>query len=430
MMDIHKIIGKLPRPKKGFVLPSHKYTGPYNPLDKQLDEYDRPVPGQEPFNSVDGISMRHDICYRDHGDTKAGKHDCDDDMLNELQVLKPKNVRERIDKGLVKSLIGTKRKLGLGVVEWSDPLADELHKPIRKHFQKRRVFAANVDDIWAADLVDMQYYSKSNKGYKYILMIIDVFSKYGWAIPLKNKTGPEMVKAFTQLWDSGQKPPKRLWTDKGREFDNKLMQEVLKKNNVHMYWTENEEKSCIVERWNRTIKSIMWKYFTKQRTGVYLDILADLIEKYNSTYHRSIQSTPTDARKPANYQHVFNALYHNIGRSKKQVHPAFHIGEQVRISRKKKTFEKGYTANWTEEVFTVDKVQPTIPYTYKLKDTRGESVKGTFYEPELQQAKQTTYRIEKVLKRRTTKDGRKEIYVKWLGYSRDFNQWIPAEDIE
>ena len=162
-MDIHKIIGKLPRPKKGFVLPSHKYTGPYNPLDEQLDENDRPVPGQEPFNGVDAISMRHDICYRDRGGTKVGKHGCDDDMLNELKVLKPKNVRERLDKGLAKSLIGAKRKLGLDI-EWTDPLTDELHKPVRKHFQKRRVFAANVDDIWAADLVDMQYYSRVNKG--------------------------------------------------------------------------------------------------------------------------------------------------------------------------------------------------------------------------------------------------------------------------
>ena len=431
-MDIHKIIGKLPRPKKGFVLPSHKYTGPYNPLDEQLDENDHPLPGQEPFNAVDEISMRHDICYRDHGSTKEGKHQCDEDMLHSLEVLKPKDVRERIDRRLAKSLIGAKRKLGLGLIEWTDPLTDELHKPVRKHFQKRRVFAAKVDEIWAADLVDMQYYARSNKGYKYILMIIDVFSKYGWAILVKNKSATEIAKAFSKLWDSGQKAPSRLWTDKGKEFDNKVMKELLKKNNVHMYWTENEEKSSIVERWNRTIKRNMWKYFTKHRTGVYIDILPQLIEKYNSTYHRSIKCTPSDARKPSNYQHVFNALY---GASKKITEklrkPAkFHVGDQVRISKKKKTFEKGYTSNWTEEVFIVAEVQPTNPYTYKLKDTLDEHIKGTFYEPELQLAKQTTFRIEKVLKRRTTKEGKKEIFVKWLGYSKDFNQWIPELDIE
>ena len=166
-MDIHKIIGNLPRPKKGFVLPSHKYTGPYNPLDEQLDENDIPLPGQEPFNRVDAISMRHDICYRDRGNSKKGKHECDDDMLKELDVLEPENIREKIDRKLVRAIIGTKRKLGLGI-EWSDALTDELHKPVRKHFERRKIFAKKANDIMAADLVDMQYYSRSNKGYKYI----------------------------------------------------------------------------------------------------------------------------------------------------------------------------------------------------------------------------------------------------------------------
>ena len=115
-MDIHKVIGKLPRPKKGFVLPSHKYTGPYNPLDEQMDENDNPVPGQEPFNRVDALSMCHNICYRDFGATKSGKHKCDDDMLSELQMFQPKNVREKINRKLVKTLIGPKHKLRLGVM--------------------------------------------------------------------------------------------------------------------------------------------------------------------------------------------------------------------------------------------------------------------------------------------------------------------------
>ena len=123
-MDIHKIICNLPRPKKGFVLPSHKYTDPYNPLDEQLDKNDIPLPGQEPFNAVDAIAMRHDICYRDHGNSKKGKHECDDEMLKELDVLDPKNIREKIDRKLVRAIIGTKRKFGLGI-EWSDALTDE-----------------------------------------------------------------------------------------------------------------------------------------------------------------------------------------------------------------------------------------------------------------------------------------------------------------
>ena len=440
-MDIHKAIGKLPRPKKGFVLPYHKYTGPYNPLHEQLDEFDQPRAGQEPYNAVDAISMRHDICYRDSNKTREGKHACDDEMLKELNILHPKTIRERIDRSLVRLIIGKKRKLGLGLGdddndddddadEWTDELTDELHKPVRKNFRKRIVFAKDVDSIWAADLVDMQYYARTNQGNKYILMVIDVFSKYGWAIPLKNKKGDEVARAFAGLWKT-QEPPKMLWTDKGKEFVNKDMSSLLKKHNVHLYWTENEEKSCIVERWNRTIKHTMWKYFTRHQTGIYINILPEIIQKYNSTYHRSIKCTPTDARKPSNYQHVFNALYDGKNlRVRKKLKAKFKVGNKVRITKKKKTFEKGYTTNWTEEIFTVIKVQATIPFTYKIEDTRGEQIHGTFYEEELQKTNQDSYRIEKVLKRRRTKGGVREAFVKWKGYNDTFNQWIAESDIK
>ena len=206
-MDIHKLIGKLPRPKKGFTLPGHKYTGPYNPLDEQLDENDIPIIGQEPFNGVDEISMKHDICHRDN-DTKTGKQKCDDKMLIELDILEPKNLREKFDKKLVKRIISTKKRLGWGI-QWTNELADELHKPIRRKFKKRIVFVNNVDDVWAADLVEMQPLAKFNNGFKFILMIIDVFSKYGWAIPLKTKSGIEVTNAFRELWKK-QSPPKKL----------------------------------------------------------------------------------------------------------------------------------------------------------------------------------------------------------------------------
>ena len=113
-MDIHKVIGKLPRPKKGFVLPGHKYTGPYNPLDEQLDENDIPITGQEPFNAVDAISMRHDICYRDNKAEQNGKKKCDNKMLIELDLLEPKSIRERVDKSLVKGAISAKKASRLG----------------------------------------------------------------------------------------------------------------------------------------------------------------------------------------------------------------------------------------------------------------------------------------------------------------------------
>ena len=146
MFDLHKVIGKTPfKPKKGFVLPNHRYTGPYNPLDEQLDEYDQPKPGHEPFNAVDDISRKHDICYRDNGN-KEGKTKCDKEMLVELKMLKPRNKREMFDRALIRGIIGTKHKIGFGI-QWSNELADELHKMVRKRFQKRKVVANNVDEI-------------------------------------------------------------------------------------------------------------------------------------------------------------------------------------------------------------------------------------------------------------------------------------------
>ena len=348
-MDIHKAIGKIPFiPKKGFVLPRHRYTGPYNPLDRQLDENDHPLPGQEPYNTVDAISMHHDICYRDN-DTREGKHECDDKMLQELKVLKPKDLREKIDRKIVQSIIGTKRRMGWGLIQWTNELADELHKPIRHKFQKRKVVAKAVDDIWTADLVEMIPLAKFNKGFRYLLMVIDVFSKYGWIIPLKTKTGADVTHAFKELFE--ERVPTRIWVDKGREFWNSSLKQLLSKHNIILYSTENEEKSSVAERWNRTMKRKMWKYFTANNTHKYIDILPALVNKYNNTYHHSIRCTPKEALDPKNFTHVFEALYGDTHELAKK--PKYHVGDRVRIIKKKKTFEKGFTPNWTEELFTI-----------------------------------------------------------------------------
>ena len=251
-VDIHKIIGKTPfKPKKGFVLPKHRYTVPYNPLHLQLDTKDRPLPGQEPFNAIDTIFLRHDICYRDN---ENGKSECDRKMLAALNALTPRGGREKMDKQLVRGIIGLKRRLGMGM-HWSSQPADELHKPVRIRFQKRSVFAKQVDDIWTANLVGMSPYWRSNSGYKYLLTVVGVFSKYGWIVPLITKTGKEVAMAFQELFTDNT-PPSRLWTDKGMEFYNQQLNRVLTANNVALYSTENEEKSSVVERWNRTMEVI------------------------------------------------------------------------------------------------------------------------------------------------------------------------------
>ena len=191
------------------------------------------------------------------------------------------------------------------------------------------------------------------------------------AIPLKTKTGSEVAEAFQDLWER-QPPPQKLWTDK----------DLLEKNNVYLYLTENEEKSSVVEGWNRTIKRILWKYFTANNTTTYINMLPENIDKYNRTYHRSIKCKPTLARVPSNYQYVFEALY-SAEKKQTRTPTKYKAGDRVGISKKKNTFEIGFTPNWTEELFTFTKVKDTKPVTYTIADTKGKEIHGTFYEPKL-----------------------------------------------
>ena len=164
--SLSKLSEKIGIPLRNWHLPGHKFTGPFTELDKRIDANDNPLPGYEPFNQIDEIAMKHDICYRDadnHKDNKT-RSSCDKDMLNRLDKMKTRNFREKLDYALVKPIIWTKYKLGLGI-EDNETLAEELHKPIRHKFKRRRVFVYHVDDIWSADLMDRQKLSKQNKGY-------------------------------------------------------------------------------------------------------------------------------------------------------------------------------------------------------------------------------------------------------------------------
>ena len=297
---------------------------------------------------------------------------------------------------------------------WSDALAEELHKPVTRKFKKRKVYAGGIDKIWAADLVDMKAFAKENKGVKYLLTVLDVFSKYGWIVPLKTKTGVEVAKALKKIFK--ERKPEKLWVDKGKEFYNKDVKSL-----IEIYSTENEEKSSVVERWNRTMKEKMFKYFSANNTRKYVDVLDDMVKNYNETVHSSIKMTPVEASKTKNENKTWLNLY-SIPKTGQE--PKYSVGDRVRISKKKATFEKGYTPRWTEEVFTVDAVFPTDPPTYKIKDYNDQTIQGSFYEPELQKTSQDVYRIEKVIRKRGSK-----ALVKWLGYPDSFNSWVDIKNV-
>ena len=303
-----------------------------------------------------------------------------------------------------------------------------LHKPARRRYKRNRVIVGGMDELWQMDLADMQTMAAENDGYRYLLVCIDVFSKYLWVIPLKTKTGPALVTAFKKILESGRKPEK-IQTDQGTEFFNKHFKELMKKEEIQLYNTYNETKASVVERVIRTLKTRMWRYFTAKKTMRYIDVLQDLVDSYNKSKHRSIQKKPMNVTQK-NEREVWYTLY---GEDEKEgpVNYKFEVGDQVRISKMKHRFEKGYMPNFSKEIFTVSQQIPRHPPVYKLKDYDQEELNGTFYNEELQKVikEDDVYEVEKVLKTRG-KGKTKEVFVKWLGYPAKFNSWIPASEVK
>lgn len=274
----------------------------------------------------------------------------------------------------------------------------------------------------------MREWEKQNKGYKYMLNVIDVFSKYAWSIPMKNKTAETTLNAFKKIVKDSGRIPKHLWVDKGLDFYNKYMTEWLNENNIIRYSTYSEHKSVVVERFNRTLKEMMWKRFTAENTRNWIDILDGLIFKYNNKLHSTIGMSPVKASQKEN---KIKVLQNTLDKTKPNMKnkPKFKVGDKVRISRTKAIFEKGYLPNWSEELYVVDKVQKTLPESYKLKDTLGELIEGSFYQQELQKSNQEIYRVEKVVRKKKI-NGVEHGLVKWSGYNEKHNQWIPVKELD
>ena len=314
-------------------------------------------------------------------------------------------------------------------MQWSNELTDELFKPSRKKFKRRRVISLFVDHIWATDLLDLQRYARVNKGYRYILVVVDVFSKYAWLRALKTKKGNEVSSALKDIIKNSSSPPKFLWSDRGFEYLNTFVKKLLKHYGIHHYFTYNTEKCVIAERFNRTIRTWLEKYFETSRHTVWYNILSDLEKRYNNSKHRSIGLTPIQARLDENYMSVLNKL--NFPDKRNDIVASFKIGDRVRISTNKDIFEKKTaTKNWSKEVFVVDAIKKTVPLTYILKDLNGEIIEGSFYKEELQKTKikNDLHRVEKILDRKTV-NGIKMVKVKWDGYNSSFNSWIPEKDV-
>ena len=296
--------------------------------------------------------------------------------------------------------------------EHSLDLAEELHKPITKKFKKGTVYLGFKDNIWGNDLADMQLIRNFNKGFRFLLCVVDIFSEYSWVIPLKEQKYITITNAFQKTLKEFNRKPNKIWIDKGNEFYNSFFKKWLKDNYIEMYSIHNEGKPVVAETFIRTLKTKIYKYKTSISKNVYIDKLDDIVHEYNNTYYRTIKMKPVDV-KDNTYIDLMELPRSN------DKDPTFVVGCYVRISEYKNIFAKRYTPNWSEEVFVIKEVKNTVPWTYVINDLNGEQIIGTFYEKELQKTNQQEFRIKKLMKKKGDK-----LYVKWKGYDSSFNSWI------
>ncbi|CAB0027960.1 unnamed protein product [Trichogramma brassicae] len=231
-------------------------------------------------------------------------------------------------------------------------LVEELHRPARRNYPRRRMDVRGLDETWQADLVEMIPYARENGGYKYLLTCIDILSKYAWTVPVKSKTGKDIAEAMKSILSKGQRVPKHLHTDRGKEFYNKDFEAVMNKYRIHLYSTYGNLKASIVERFNRTLKNIMWKQFSLQGNHKWTNIVSKLTSDYNERKHRTIGMAPARVTHKNEKDILKTKFAQRVG----SVSRKFKIGDKVRVSKAKHLFEKGYEPNWTTEVFTVRRV--------------------------------------------------------------------------
>lgn len=303
-----------------------------------------------------------------------------------------------------------------------------LHREVKRKFPRNRVYVSAIDEQWDVDLMDLANISKHNDGFKYVLVCIDIFSRYARIQALKSKKGLDIIEAFKTIFAHGKKPL-RLRTDKGGEFTNRATEGFLKDNKIlHMTTQTTEIKASYAERLIKTLKARIYRYLTHKQTNRYIDTLSGLVHGYNNVYHRGIKMPPAQVTEENQGQLWFEQyaepLMMSAGRKTK---PKYKGGMLVRISHVRGLFDREFSQRWTGELFRIVQVMTKnrIPM-YKLQDYTGEDIQGYFYAQELQEAvidENQPYKIDKILKTRK-RGGDKQYFVSWLYWPSKYNSWV------
>lgn len=256
-----------------------------------------------------------------------------------------------------------------------------LYKPVITKFPKRKTLAKKVDYLWQTDLMSLIPLARYNNQNQYIMVVIDVLSRYAWAEPIKRKTGKEVVRAFKKILSKSKRKPLKIQSDKGGEYHNHEFKHFCLENGIVFYSSHSDYKASLAERLIRTLKSKIYKAFYTKNTLRYYDFLDQIMHAYNHRKHGSHKFRPVDVDK-RNEKKVWRILFKDYLNSPLGK-PDFKIGQKVRIALSKSVFNKSYKQSFTSEIFSVSAINKTRPLTYKIQDNSGEELLGSFYPQEL-----------------------------------------------
>lgn len=310
--------------------------------------------------------------------------------------------------------------------------AYSLHRPRRVHYKRVKTIPSGYMTDVQVDLADMKSLSRTNSGYKYILLGVDVLSKRLFAVPVKTKTAADMLEAFIKLIEQMPQKPWRIYSDLGTEFCNSTLGKYFEQEDIHKLKASSPyQKASLAERAIRNMKQRLYRYMSQKSKAIWVDVLPKVIDGINHSVTRTHGMRPIDVT-PANAQQVWEHLYGKEFTLKRSTKPKFTKGDFVRMSRGKGMFEKGYQQNWTDEILEIDEVKKQgTPIQYKLKDDKGNKFKERFYAEELAKTRKDTnteYRIQKVLRKRKLDDGTYQILVRFYGYPNE-TYWIHESDL-
>ena len=256
------------------------------------------------------------------------------------------------------------------------------HFPIRKRFLRRKVYVPCENNQWGMDLLDVGKWSKQNNKTNFLLTVMDMFSRKAFLEPLKSKSGESVAKAIEKVFKRSSGTPQKIQCDEGKEFYNKNVSDVMKKYNVKLFSVQSELKCCMIERFNRTIRDKIRRYMTHKKSTKYVHKLKEFERMYNTSYHRSIGVSPLEVNS-TNQVEIHSRLYGDEDIKKDQRKEIFKVNDRVLISKVKKIFEKGSDPTYGSEIFYIEKIRPTFPRTYLLRDEQGENIIGGFYREEM-----------------------------------------------